>query len=171
MDAATSLGISLIRGLRVWEWDWVALALNSSCDISEEWRQVTTFLRLTLFLLCLQPGSQHQAAPSPASRGGQVSVCALWGVGWFYRLLWTTGWHWGGEYALWGWNWAAPEAAEPSTSPNSSLSQELSSPEQKAELGDGALHWDLPRVQGGSQLSGLFQVSTADSLRPSHLHF
>ncbi|EQB77908.1 AP-4 complex subunit mu-1 [Camelus ferus] len=38
-----------------------------------------------------------------------------------------------------------------------SLSQELSSPEQKAELGEGALHWDLPRVQGGSQLSGLFQ--------------
>ncbi|XP_017507487.3 AP-4 complex subunit mu-1 isoform X2 [Manis javanica] len=39
-----------------------------------------------------------------------------------------------------------------------SLSQELSSPEQKAELGSGALHWDLPRVQGGSQLSGLFQM-------------
>lgn len=57
--------------------------------------------------------------------------------------------------------------AEPSTFPNSSLSQELSSPEQKAELWDGALRWDLPRVQGGSQLSGLFQVSTADSLRPS----
>lgn len=57
--------------------------------------------------------------------------------------------------------------AEPSTFPNSSLSQELSSPEQKAELWDGALRWDLPRVQGGSQLSGLFQVSAADSLRPS----
>lgn len=40
----------------------------------------------------------------------------------------------------------------------SSLSQELSSPDQKAELGEGALHWDLPRVQGGSQLSGLFQM-------------
>lgn len=39
-----------------------------------------------------------------------------------------------------------------------SLSQELSSPEQKAELGEGALHWDLPRIQGGSQLSGLFQM-------------
>ncbi|XP_017653449.1 AP-4 complex subunit mu-1 isoform X2 [Nannospalax galili] len=39
-----------------------------------------------------------------------------------------------------------------------SLSQELSSPDQKAELGEGALHWDLPRVQGGSQLSGLFQM-------------
>ncbi|XP_029804392.1 AP-4 complex subunit mu-1 isoform X3 [Suricata suricatta] len=39
-----------------------------------------------------------------------------------------------------------------------SLSQELSGPEQKAELGDGALRWDLPRVQGGSQLSGLFQM-------------
>lgn len=42
--------------------------------------------------------------------------------------------------------------------PTPSLSQELSSPDQKAELGEGALHWDLPRVQGGSQLSGLFQV-------------
>uniref|UniRef100_A0A2I2Z0L6 AP-4 complex subunit mu-1 n=1 Tax=Gorilla gorilla gorilla TaxID=9595 RepID=A0A2I2Z0L6_GORGO len=39
-----------------------------------------------------------------------------------------------------------------------SLSQELSSPEQKAELADGALRWDLPQVQGGSQLSGLFQM-------------
>nr|XP_021527268.1 AP-4 complex subunit mu-1 isoform X1 [Aotus nancymaae] len=39
-----------------------------------------------------------------------------------------------------------------------SLSQELSSPEQKAELAEGALCWDLPRVQGGSQLSGLFQM-------------
>ncbi|XP_007534885.1 AP-4 complex subunit mu-1 [Erinaceus europaeus] len=39
-----------------------------------------------------------------------------------------------------------------------SLSQELSSPEQKAALGEGALHWDLPRVQGASQLSGLFQM-------------
>ncbi|XP_028701404.1 AP-4 complex subunit mu-1 isoform X9 [Macaca mulatta] len=39
-----------------------------------------------------------------------------------------------------------------------SLSQELSSPEQKAELAEGALRWDLPRVQGGSQLSGLFQM-------------
>uniref|UniRef100_A0A9L0TDI7 AP-4 complex subunit mu-1 n=1 Tax=Equus caballus TaxID=9796 RepID=A0A9L0TDI7_HORSE len=39
-----------------------------------------------------------------------------------------------------------------------SLSQELSSPEQKAELGEGALRWDLPRVQGGSQLSALFQM-------------
>lgn len=39
-----------------------------------------------------------------------------------------------------------------------SLSQELSSPEQRAELGEGALRWDLPRVQGGSQLSGLFQM-------------
>jgi hypothetical protein len=48
----------------------------------------------------------------------------------------------------------------------SSLSQELSSPDQKAELGEGALHWDLPRVQGGSQLSGLFQVCLVD---PTHL--
>ncbi|KAM9724996.1 AP-4 complex subunit mu-1 isoform 2-T2 [Dama dama] len=42
--------------------------------------------------------------------------------------------------------------------PPKSLSQELSSPEQKAELAEGALRWDLPRVQGGSQLSGLFQM-------------
>ncbi|XP_046521187.1 AP-4 complex subunit mu-1 isoform X2 [Equus quagga] len=42
--------------------------------------------------------------------------------------------------------------------PPKSLSQELSSPEQKAELGEGALRWDLPRVQGGSQLSALFQM-------------
>nr|KAF6439730.1 adaptor related protein complex 4 subunit mu 1 [Rousettus aegyptiacus] len=48
-----------------------------------------------------------------------------------------------------------------------SLSQELSSPEQKVELREGALHWDLPRVQGGSQLSGLFQVLAADSLSSS----
>uniref|UniRef100_A0A4X2JQU2 AP-4 complex subunit mu-1 n=1 Tax=Vombatus ursinus TaxID=29139 RepID=A0A4X2JQU2_VOMUR len=39
-----------------------------------------------------------------------------------------------------------------------SLSQDLSSPEQKAELGEGVLQWDLPRVQGGSQLCGLFQM-------------
>uniref|UniRef100_A0A7N4P8W6 AP-4 complex subunit mu-1 n=1 Tax=Sarcophilus harrisii TaxID=9305 RepID=A0A7N4P8W6_SARHA len=39
-----------------------------------------------------------------------------------------------------------------------SLSQDLSSPEQKAELGEGVLLWDLPRVQGGSQLCGLFQM-------------
>uniref|UniRef100_F6YHH7 Adaptor related protein complex 4 subunit mu 1 n=1 Tax=Macaca mulatta TaxID=9544 RepID=F6YHH7_MACMU len=52
-----------------------------------------------------------------------------------------------------------------------SLSQELSSPEQKAELAEGALRWDLPRVQGGSQLSGLFQVFAVDP-RPlsSHHH-
>uniref|UniRef100_A0A8C8YBT9 AP-4 complex subunit mu-1 n=1 Tax=Prolemur simus TaxID=1328070 RepID=A0A8C8YBT9_PROSS len=47
-----------------------------------------------------------------------------------------------------------------------SLSQELSSPEQKAELGEGALRWDLPRVQGGSQLSGLFQMDVPGP--PSH---
>lgn len=71
-------------------------------------------------------------------------------------------------HRLWGWTWPARGSrAEPSTFPISSLSQELSSPEQKAELCDGALRWDLPRVQGGSQLSGLFQVSAACSLRPS----
>ncbi|EGW05039.1 AP-4 complex subunit mu-1 [Cricetulus griseus] len=48
-----------------------------------------------------------------------------------------------------------------------SLSQELSSPDQKAELGEGALHWDLPRVQGGSQLSGLFQMDVPGSQGPS----
>lgn len=47
-----------------------------------------------------------------------------------------------------------------------SMSQELSSPDQKAELGEGALHWDLPRVQGGSQLSGLFQVCFVDPHTP-----
>lgn len=46
------------------------------------------------------------------------------------------------------------------------MSQELSSPDQKAELGEGALHWDLPRVQGGSQLSGLFQVCFVDPHTP-----
>lgn len=149
----------------------MALVLNSSCDINEEWIQVTTFLGLTLFFLCLQPGSQHQAASSPASRGGQVSVCALWGLGSFYQFPWTTRWHWGGECILCG-ETGLPQrqsVAKPSTFPNSSLSQELSSPEQKAELGDGALRWDLPRVQGGSQLSGLFQVSAADSVKPSSL--
>ncbi|XP_052610088.1 AP-4 complex subunit mu-1 isoform X1 [Peromyscus californicus insignis] len=47
-----------------------------------------------------------------------------------------------------------------------SLSQELSSPDQKAELVEGALHWDLPRVQGGSQLSGLFQMDVPGSQGP-----
>ncbi|XP_043417208.1 AP-4 complex subunit mu-1 isoform X2 [Prionailurus bengalensis] len=51
--------------------------------------------------------------------------------------------------------------------PPKSLSQELSGPEQKAELGDGALHWDLPRVQGGSQLSGLFQMDVPGLPGPS----
>ncbi|OBS80496.1 hypothetical protein A6R68_21298 [Neotoma lepida] len=46
------------------------------------------------------------------------------------------------------------------------LSQELSSPDQKAELVEGALHWDLPRVQGGSQLSGLFQMDVPGSQGP-----
>lgn len=112
-DAATSLGISLVRGWRVWEGGGVERVLNSSCDINEAWRQVTTFLGLTLFLSCLQPGSQYQASSSPASRGGQVSVCALW----FYQLPWTTGWHRGGEYILWGWNWPAPEAVGLSLAP------------------------------------------------------
>ncbi|XP_023397498.1 AP-4 complex subunit mu-1 isoform X1 [Loxodonta africana] len=48
-----------------------------------------------------------------------------------------------------------------------SLSQELSSPDQKAELGEGALHWDLPRVQGGSQLSGLFQMDVPSLSGPA----
>lgn len=58
----------------------------------------------------------------------------------------------------WGGSCGAGADPQPFSSPNSSLSQELSSPEQKAELAEGALRWDLPRVQGGSQLSGLFQV-------------
>lgn len=41
-----------------------------------------------------------------------------------------------------------------------SLAQELSSPEQTAELQPGtkSIHWDIPRCQGGSQLSALFKV-------------
>lgn len=94
---------------------------------------------LALYLSCLQSSSQREAAPPPATRGGQVSVGSL-----------------GSSVAL------GQAQLSPALSPlHASLSQELSSPEQKAELGEGALHWDLPRVQGGSQLSGLFQVSVA----------
>uniref|UniRef100_A0A8C0JAW1 AP-4 complex subunit mu-1 n=1 Tax=Chelonoidis abingdonii TaxID=106734 RepID=A0A8C0JAW1_CHEAB len=44
-----------------------------------------------------------------------------------------------------------------------SLSQELSSPEQTAELQPSlkAIRWVIPRVQGGSQLSALFKVKPA----------
>ncbi|XP_057244367.1 AP-4 complex subunit mu-1, partial [Malurus melanocephalus] len=44
----------------------------------------------------------------------------------------------------------------------SSLSQELSSPDQRAELdlGSRSLRWEIPRLQGGSQLSALFKVKT-----------
>ncbi|XP_038624234.1 AP-4 complex subunit mu-1 [Tachyglossus aculeatus] len=48
-----------------------------------------------------------------------------------------------------------------------SLSQELSSPEQRAELEGGALRWDLPRVQGGSQLCGLFRMEVPGPPRPA----
>ncbi|XP_075583633.1 AP-4 complex subunit mu-1 isoform X6 [Pelecanus crispus] len=42
----------------------------------------------------------------------------------------------------------------------SSLAQELSSPEQTAELQPStkSIRWDIPRCQGGSQLSALFKV-------------
>ncbi|XP_051541478.1 AP-4 complex subunit mu-1-like [Myxocyprinus asiaticus] len=41
-----------------------------------------------------------------------------------------------------------------------SMSQELSSPDQTAELQpkNKALHWEIPRFPGGAQLSGLFKV-------------
>ncbi|XP_059691206.1 AP-4 complex subunit mu-1 isoform X3 [Gavia stellata] len=41
-----------------------------------------------------------------------------------------------------------------------SLAQELSSPEQTAELQPGtkSIRWDIPRCQGGSQLSALFKL-------------
>ncbi|XP_062454910.1 AP-4 complex subunit mu-1 [Rhea pennata] len=42
----------------------------------------------------------------------------------------------------------------------SSLAQELSSPEQRAELQPStkSIRWDIPRCQGGSQLSALFKL-------------
>lgn len=85
----------------------VALVLYSSCDINEEREEVATFLGLTLFLLSLQPGSQRQAAPSSASRGGQVSVCTL-GTKVVLTACLGNGWHWGGVRALWGWNCLPP---------------------------------------------------------------
>lgn len=83
------------------------LVLNSSCDINEVRRQVTTFMGLTLFLPCLQPGSQYQASSSPASRGGQVSVCAHYG---FTSFL-------GRRVCTVGWKWPAPEAVGLSLAP------------------------------------------------------
>uniref|UniRef100_A0A8C7EIG0 AP-4 complex subunit mu-1 n=1 Tax=Neovison vison TaxID=452646 RepID=A0A8C7EIG0_NEOVI len=100
-----------------------------------------------------KPSSQCQTAPSPATRGGQVSGRATGA-----RAVAPTSLD--ERVAPGRVELACPGKAgtEPSVSPNSSLSQELSGPEQKAELGEGALRWDLPRVQGGSQLSGLFQM-------------
>ncbi|XP_053824556.1 AP-4 complex subunit mu-1 isoform X2 [Vidua chalybeata] len=42
----------------------------------------------------------------------------------------------------------------------SSLSQELSSPDQAAELdlGSRSIRWEIPKIQGGSQLSALFKL-------------
>uniref|UniRef100_A0A674GGM6 MHD domain-containing protein n=1 Tax=Taeniopygia guttata TaxID=59729 RepID=A0A674GGM6_TAEGU len=44
----------------------------------------------------------------------------------------------------------------------SSLSQELSSPDQSAELdlGSRSIRWEIPKIQGGSQLSALFKVGS-----------
>ncbi|KAG7262828.1 hypothetical protein CRUP_020016, partial [Coryphaenoides rupestris] len=44
--------------------------------------------------------------------------------------------------------------------PPKSLSQELSSPDQRAELRSQtrAVHWDIPRFPGGAQLSALFKL-------------
>ncbi|KAM6289211.1 LOW QUALITY PROTEIN: AP-4 complex subunit mu-1 [Aegotheles albertisi] len=52
-----------------------------------------------------------------------------------------------------------------------SLAQELSSPEQAAELQPGSrcLSWDIPRCQGGSQLSALFKLEVPGPGRPSLL--
>jgi hypothetical protein len=54
-----------------------------------------------------------------------------------------------------------------------SLSQELSSPDQKAELRaeTRAVHWDIPRFPGGAQLSALFKVTgRAQALTNTHAH-
>ena len=55
---------------------------------------------------------------------------------------------------------------------SSSLSQELSSPDQKAELRPGtrAVHWDIPRFPGGAQLSALFKVTDAPQHARTHTH-
>lgn len=82
--------------------------------------------------------------------------------------------------AIWGWGcgvWGlSPTLSRPHTPPVSppapcppppSLSQELSSPEQTAELQPGtkSLRWDIPRCQGGSQLSALFKVRAGGGRR------
>ncbi|NXW25722.1 AP4M1 protein, partial [Circaetus pectoralis] len=53
----------------------------------------------------------------------------------------------------------------------SSLAQELSSPEQTAELQPGtkSIRWDIPRCQGGSQLSALFKLEVPGLTRASLL--
>ncbi|NWH43275.1 AP4M1 protein, partial [Fregata magnificens] len=53
----------------------------------------------------------------------------------------------------------------------SSLAQELSSPEQTAELQPGtkSIHWNIPRCQGGSQLSALFKLEVPGLSRASLL--
>lgn len=45
--AFSSFRIGLVRSFRVWEGTGMALVLNSTCDINEEWGQVTTFLGLS----------------------------------------------------------------------------------------------------------------------------
>ncbi|XP_072704743.1 AP-4 complex subunit mu-1 isoform X2 [Ciconia boyciana] len=53
----------------------------------------------------------------------------------------------------------------------SSLAQELSSPEQMAELQPStkSIRWDIPRCQGGSQLSALFKLEVPGLSRASLL--
>lgn len=46
----------------------------------------------------------------------------------------------------------------------SSLSQELSSPDQSAELQNRTMFWKIPRFCGGTQLSALFKVTRFCSL-------
>ncbi|XP_071275197.1 AP-4 complex subunit mu-1 isoform X5 [Agelaius tricolor] len=58
-----------------------------------------------------------------------------------------------------------------------SLSQELSSPDQAAELepSSRSIRWEIPKIQGGSQLSALFKVRIAPKkpleLGPAHGSF
>nr|XP_041568190.1 AP-4 complex subunit mu-1 isoform X1 [Taeniopygia guttata] len=62
----------------------------------------------------------------------------------------------------------------------SSLSQELSSPDQSAELdlGSRSIRWEIPKIQGGSQLSALFKLDLPSlgrawrlELGPAHASF
>lgn len=64
------------------------------------------------------------------------------------------------------WTCHQPKACQgeilPVNCPGFSLSQELSSPDQSAELKQQsrAIQWQIPRFPGGTQLSALFKVTT-----------